>query len=79
MAPKGFVIDRHELTLYGMCDDCSAKTVPRGRKSADDRRVPVARSTARQVGALGGAGVRWEYSRRGALQGTLWNVTGKSC
>ena len=23
MAPKGFVIERHELTLYGTCADCA--------------------------------------------------------
>lgn len=25
LAPAGFVIDRHELTLYGVCADCSAE------------------------------------------------------
>lgn len=25
LAPKGFVIEHHELTLYGTCADCSAK------------------------------------------------------
>ena len=24
MAPQGFVVERHELTLYGRCADCNA-------------------------------------------------------
>jgi Fur family ferric uptake transcriptional regulator len=23
LAPKGFSVERHELTLYGQCDECS--------------------------------------------------------
>lgn len=26
LAPKGFTVDRHELTLYGVCADCSAQS-----------------------------------------------------
>ena len=28
LAPRGFVVDRHELTLYGRCDDCLAANRP---------------------------------------------------
>lgn len=36
LAPPGFVVDRHELTLYGQCSDCSA--APARRSSAARRR-----------------------------------------
>lgn len=30
LAPKGFTVEHHELTLYGRCDECSsARQVPR--------------------------------------------------
>lgn len=29
MAPKGFLIERHELTFYGVCADCAAASKPR--------------------------------------------------
>jgi Fur family ferric uptake transcriptional regulator len=32
LAPKGFVVERHELTLYGRCKDCGP--APRGRRRA---------------------------------------------
>jgi Fur family ferric uptake transcriptional regulator len=32
MAPKGFVVERHELTLYGRCRDCGP--APRSRRRA---------------------------------------------
>jgi Fur family transcriptional regulator, ferric uptake regulator len=31
LAPKGFTVEHHELTLYGRCDACPA---PKGRKRA---------------------------------------------
>ncbi len=33
LAPKGFVIDRHELTLYGVCADCSAAAAPKRKRA----------------------------------------------
>ncbi|HEY4081611.1 MAG TPA: transcriptional repressor [Burkholderiaceae bacterium] len=33
LAPKGFTVERHELTLYGRCDGCPAP-VRRARKTA---------------------------------------------
>jgi Fur family ferric uptake transcriptional regulator len=37
LAPAGFLVERHELTLYGCCQDCAPPAAaPRGR------RVPVA-------------------------------------
>lgn len=38
MAPKGFVIERHELTLYGTCAECAE----RARKAAAPKRRPRA-------------------------------------
>lgn len=32
LAPEGFVIDHHELTLYGECAECAAKR--KGKKAA---------------------------------------------
>lgn len=29
LAPKGFTVERHELTLYGQCADCRTGAVPR--------------------------------------------------
>lgn len=31
MAPQGFVVDHHELTLYGRCADCLPRPAPRRR------------------------------------------------
>lgn len=31
LAPQGFVVERHELTLYGQCSDCAAPR-PAGRR-----------------------------------------------
>lgn len=39
LAPKGFVVERHELTLYGRCSDCG-----------DTKRPGAARKTARASG-----------------------------
>lgn len=40
LAPAGFRIDRHELTLYGVCADCAAEQAARqaGKKPAPARR-----------------------------------------
>ena len=35
LAPAGFLVERHELTLYGCCQDCAPPP-------ARGRRVPVA-------------------------------------
>lgn len=36
LAPRGFVVDDHELTLYGACSDCrqSASSRPAARRAA---------------------------------------------
>lgn len=34
LAPKGFVIERHELTLYGTCADCAAAADGATRRDA---------------------------------------------
>lgn len=39
LAPKGFVVERHELTLYGRCSDCG-----------DAKRPSAARRAARTPG-----------------------------
>lgn len=39
LAPQGFVVKRHELTLYGLCADCS-----------DTRRAGAARKASRAGG-----------------------------
>lgn len=31
MAPKGFTVERHELTLYGRCADCAQAAAPKAR------------------------------------------------
>jgi len=31
LAPKGFMVERHELTLYGQCADCRRSPVTRSR------------------------------------------------
>jgi Fur family ferric uptake transcriptional regulator len=36
LAPSGFTVERHELTLYGRCSDCA--TPPAGRRGAAARR-----------------------------------------
>ena len=33
LAPKGFVVDRHDLTLYGTCADCAGTRTTRSRSS----------------------------------------------
>jgi Fur family ferric uptake transcriptional regulator len=40
LAPPGFIVDRHEITLYGRCSDCT----PARKPAAEARR---ARTTAR--------------------------------
>nr|WP_145546305.1 transcriptional repressor [Variovorax boronicumulans] len=34
LAPPGFAVERHELTLYGRCDECAAPQGSRRRKAA---------------------------------------------
>lgn len=35
LAPKGFTVEHHELTLYGRCDECPRSRAPvRGRSAA---------------------------------------------
>jgi Fur family ferric uptake transcriptional regulator len=34
LAPKGFAIQRHELTLYGICAECAAAARPSRRRRA---------------------------------------------
>lgn len=34
LAPKGFVVERHELTLYGRCSDCGDGRRPNGARTA---------------------------------------------
>lgn len=34
LAPPGFAVERHELTLYGRCDECAAPQAGRRRKAA---------------------------------------------
>ncbi|KQP18045.1 transcriptional repressor [Pseudorhodoferax sp. Leaf267] len=34
LAPAGFMVERHELTLYGRCGDCSAAPPRRARRAA---------------------------------------------
>lgn len=36
LAPPGFAVERHELTLYGRCDECAAPKA--GRRGAPARR-----------------------------------------
>lgn len=45
LAPAGFTVERHELTLYGRCADCPAPRIPKaGRKpSAKTSPKPAAR------------------------------------
>ncbi|MBB3221030.1 transcriptional repressor [Pseudoduganella umbonata] len=42
LAPAGFVIDRHELTLYGECAECAAK----GKAKARAKAAPEAAAAA---------------------------------
>jgi Fur family ferric uptake transcriptional regulator len=38
LAPQGFTVDNHDLTLYGSCKDCAAGQVKSsGRRSAAGR------------------------------------------
>lgn len=47
LAPDGFVVERHDLTLYGTCADCSStRRSTRGRSQAAPKRP--ARSSTRQ-------------------------------
>lgn len=47
LAPDGFVVERHDLTLYGTCADCSgARRSTRGRSKAAQKRV--SRASKRQ-------------------------------
>ncbi|NUZ06690.1 Fur family transcriptional regulator [Piscinibacter koreensis] len=39
LAPAGFVVDDHELTLYGRCKECLARSTPRRRRSAHVHRA----------------------------------------
>jgi Fur family ferric uptake transcriptional regulator len=39
LAPPGFTVDRHEITLYGKCSECAA--TPRKAKSTAARAAPV--------------------------------------
>lgn len=34
LAPPGFAVERHELTLYGRCDECAAPQARRRRMAA---------------------------------------------
>ena len=34
LAPPGFSVSRHEITLYGQCSECRPKAKSRGRKAA---------------------------------------------
>lgn len=45
LAPPGFTVDDHELTLYGRCGDCSAAST-RGGRSASARTSRVAAAAA---------------------------------
>lgn len=37
LAPQGFTVEAHELTLYGRCSDCVARPSARARKPAAHR------------------------------------------
>ena len=46
LAPKGFVVERHDLTLYGTCADCSPKSRAAragGAATPKSRKRPTAR------------------------------------
>jgi len=34
LAPKGFLVEDHEVTLYGRCIDCSMRRPPRSRRAS---------------------------------------------
>lgn len=38
LAPKGFTVERHELTLYGRCEDCAPRGKPRRRSDVSASR-----------------------------------------
>ena len=40
LAPQGFTVEAHDLTLYGRCKDCA----PRGKAAAARRKAPAAHS-----------------------------------
>lgn len=40
MAPKGFLVERHELTFYGRCADCARKA---GASASKPKAVPASR------------------------------------
>ena len=39
LAPPGFSVARHEITLYGRCSDCQPPARPRAKKPAAGRRT----------------------------------------
>lgn len=39
LAPQGFTVEAHELTLYGRCNDCASQPSARARKPAAHRHV----------------------------------------
>ena len=48
LAPPGFTVDRHEITLYGCCSDCTpAKKAPAARVAAPARAAKRPRLHAR--------------------------------
>lgn len=42
LAPRGFIVEDHELTLYGRCSDCRSASVKQARQSrhASTQRTP---------------------------------------
>jgi len=40
LAPKGFTVERHELTLYGRCDECVPRRAAARGRSAGPRTRP---------------------------------------
>lgn len=49
LAPDGFTVDGHELTLYGLCSDCShpaAPKAPSAKRATATPRKPRATATA---------------------------------
>lgn len=58
LAPAGFTVERHELTLYGRCSDCAAATAkarrPAAAKVHGKPAATPARATARSAAAQAG-------------------------
>jgi Fur family ferric uptake transcriptional regulator len=46
LAPAGFTVERHELTLYGRCDDCSAASMASTASTASTARTGSAVTVA---------------------------------